>query len=132
MKQLENKFIPYELSLKLKELGFNKQCLGYYFDNKKFQIIKEYEVGVFDRNSTTNRYDGYGERPTAILWQDAFEWFRDNHNLDGNIKPINAEWGYEINNLNMCYCISVEIGFISHKESQLECLKKLISIVEKR
>ena len=74
---MEKEFIPYEQALELKELGFDEHCLGYYYGNKSLSIIKDYELNTFDTNSTTNRFDGHGERPTAILFQQAFKYFRE-------------------------------------------------------
>ena len=33
-------FLPYELALKLKEKGFNKECLGGYSDTKELKITR--------------------------------------------------------------------------------------------
>jgi hypothetical protein len=34
MKNLKSEFVPYELALRLKNLGFNEQCLAYYSDSE--------------------------------------------------------------------------------------------------
>lgn len=90
MNNLEKEFVPYEIALELKELGFNEPCFGYYYGNKTFSLIKQYEIGVFDTNSTTNRYDGHGERPTAILYQQAFRYLYKKLKIKGSI-PIDSK-----------------------------------------
>ena len=55
---MKKQFIPYEMSVKLKELGFNEKCFDVYSDVKS--------VGMF-RNSPR-------DRTPKILWQQAFDW----------------------------------------------------------
>ena len=55
---MKNPFIPYEMSVKLKELGFNEKCFDVYSDVKS--------VGMF-RNSPR-------DRTPKILWQQAFDF----------------------------------------------------------
>ena len=55
---MKNQFIQYEMSVKLKELGFNEKCFDVYSDVKS--------VGMF-RNSPR-------DRTPKILWQQAFSY----------------------------------------------------------
>ena len=55
---MKKQFTPYEISVKLKELGFNEKCFDVYSDVKS--------VGMF-RNSPR-------DRTPKILWQQAFDW----------------------------------------------------------
>jgi hypothetical protein len=109
-------FVPYEQALALKELGFDEECLSYYF-NKQLSF-----------GSKTS----YGEVVEAPLYQQAFRWFREKYRLDG--KPE-----YFLNNF---YCFIINdmkqddtsrrlfTEFPSYEEAELECLKKLIEIVK--
>ena len=48
---MEKEFVPYELALRLKALGFDEPCIGYYNSNKKWSTKHdEYEV-YFIENS---------------------------------------------------------------------------------
>ena len=38
---INNQFIPYNLALKLKELGFNEDCFGYY---RKKDLLKLFNL----------------------------------------------------------------------------------------
>lgn len=74
---MEKQFVPYELAVKLKELGFDEPCFGCYLDDK--YLCKE----------LTERQDYFaGQEASAPLWQQAFEFFRERgYNLITNIKP---------------------------------------------
>ena len=68
---------------------------------------------------------------TAPLWQQAFRWFREKHNLDSFVK---AEWqqtvkvGYYFS-VNDYY--SAQPSHLTYEEAQLECLKKLLLTLSK-
>lgn len=119
---MKKQFIPYEQALELKELGFDEICLGYYFNGNTFSTSMNNTM--FTKNSiVSNRPDNV---ITAPLWQQAFDFFREKHNLHYIIyKNINID-GYD-------YCEITNNGIInkntySYEEARLECLKKLIEL----
>lgn len=71
-----NDFVPYEQAKELNQLGFYNECLGsYVYDGslEKWVLITD-----FTRNE-------YHQNIIAPLYQQAFKWFRDNHDLHGEI-----------------------------------------------
>lgn len=113
---MEKEFVPFELAVKLKELGFDKECFGVYYNKDGFIRLKQdNEIG------------------NTPLWQQVFDWFREKHNLHFEIfqTPASSHW-------NMCvYDLSSRFktentfyNFISYEEAKLECMKKLIEIVK--
>lgn len=74
-------FVPYEIALKLRELGFNEKCFKYW------------NITNFIKEPTLygNNLNGYSNLTTrkvpAPLWQQAFDWARDTHGLIINIQP---------------------------------------------
>ena len=119
-------FVPYEESLQLKELGFDKPCFAYYDEEDSSQTVYEYancngnvtgDKACYNddflsvTNSQLDKYgafcakDDEGEesfsRWTAPTFSQAFKFFRDNHNLRGTIMDfiddeLGVEWDYEI------------------------------------
>lgn len=110
---MEKEFVPYELAVKLKKLGFKEDCLRYYNVHG--------ELGNYFNLSTT----------VAPLWQQAFDWFHKEYNLfaEFTIDP-------RIDKYDWCIPININKGccsqetFDTYEEARLECLKKLIEIVE--
>ena len=126
---MEKQFIPYEQSLQLKELGFNEGVLAQYrVDGYLCWGKDDCSLGsdISDEDYKNNCFPEFGCR--APLWQQAFDWFREKHNLHYIIyKNINID-GYD-------FCEITNDGIInkntySYEEARLECLKKLINIIK--
>jgi hypothetical protein len=77
---MEKEFVPYEIALALKELGFDKPCVAYF--TKDFQTSKPYILVCEDKlkNQDVNKMSGYGVC-LAPLYQQAFRWFREKYEL---------------------------------------------------
>ena len=136
---MEKEFIPYEQSLELKELGFDEPCMVNHYGNKRLYVGRLYLPSSFGKGRNSEMHDDSlrdGD-VTAILYQQAFRFFREKFGLISDIcfdteedEPHyyfiihifkNKKWTYDDN-------ISTHN---THKEAELECLKKLISIVKK-
>jgi hypothetical protein len=126
---MEKEFIPYEQALALKELGFDELCLSAFFKDK----IKRCD------NVQNSKCDYL----SAPLYQQAFRWFREKHNLRGFIgfRPNVKQFDCHIYDMSLSgkeyvkqrtteeYNKDPKVG--TYEESELECLKKLIEIVKK-
>lgn len=124
---MENHFIPYELAVKLKELGFKFYPLGYYSLLEGNKIIE----------SKFYASDDFLEAP---LWQQAFDWFREKYNLDSYVRRVTyKEWKFEIN-----FILQNDSKeewekykkFQDYKDTQKEareaCLEKLIKLCKNK
>ena len=118
-------FVPYDLSLKLKEIGFKDKCFGFYYD-KKFIYTHELSPIIGD---------GVVDSP---VWGQVFDWFREHKLFDSWITPfwiVDGEhkikrYVYSIEPSNMFdeFFESESDVYLTYEEARLECLKKLISI----
>ena len=84
---MKHLFVPYELALKLKEKGFDEQCLMVY--ESKDSLIPESEAG----SNYTN--------VDAPLYQQVQDWFREKHNIHIKVDDFlnnddKVEWDFEI------------------------------------
>ena len=129
---MRKEFIPYEQALALKELGFDEPCLGIH-----------YNEGLNPSLIVSSQYGEHGATANggilAPLYQQAFKWFRDNHNLHSCITlPINKkDYAFEINNLSEeikeGFLCEMQSGIIyTYEEAELACLVKLIEIVKEK
>ena len=73
---MEEEFVTYEIALKLKELGFDEECLAYFNNDKYRDLICTCENGM-DGDFTVHHYSGDVNAP---LWQQVIDWF-DNKNI---------------------------------------------------
>ena len=124
---MKKQFIPYELALELKELGFK--------NNWNF---KEYDtMGYLQHTGLLESHKL--EAIDAPLWQQAFRWFREKHNLEASIQRMPPEvYGKGKGDIkNYLLYIWAEnlnprgqqtLHFDTYEEAEFECLKKLIEL----
>jgi hypothetical protein len=121
---LNSEFITYEQALKLKELGFDKECFGWYNGNKPQYVIIQ--------NSTNKEWEIEGSKHCAApLKQQAFKWFRENDKLFGVVNYYTTDQYFiEIldSNGNMA-CNTKGMEFITYEEAELKCIDKLIELI---
>jgi hypothetical protein len=114
---IEKEFIPYELALELKQLGFDDECFALYWN-----------ASFLDFNTQDYNHD---YTVWAPLYQQAFGWFRDNGKISeifSQLLPSNKyKWGFKIQGVE-----GITDGFLTYEEAELECLKKLIEIANEQ
>lgn len=119
---MKEQFVPYELALKLKELGFDDLCLA-RFNGGGFYMLPAYDPL---RNSEI-------KEPwfcTSPLWQQAFDWFRKkgyDSNIAKTVALLISCAGHKPYYYSVC-----ESGkeFDTYEEARQACLEKLIELVE--
>jgi hypothetical protein len=123
---MKNEFITYKLALRMKALGFDEPCLaGYSTSNENLEY---YSRPLITKDSFS---------VDVPLYQQAFKWFREKYNYHHYIEPIHRDGKVQYE-----YCVVDssddakefnEDDIIStYEEAELECLKKLIEIVESK
>ena len=124
---MEKEFVPYELALILKALGFDEKCYGYFTRDKEF-----FYFDVDDLSSAyTKNMDNLvvnsvnGLECTAPLKQQAFRWFREKYGLIYFIGDDFGGWSYSVSK-NSKPQGSISKVFNTYEEAELKCLRKLI------
>ena len=137
---MKKEFIPYEIAIELKELGFDEPCLAFY-DGKNtesfyFNNLRD-ASGDYIPFQKHDRLKWFG----APLYQQAFKFFREKHNLLGNVYSNASGWLWEIHdNIGGTHRFGSEYSgdceesgmFTSFDKAEQECLKKLIEIVKNK
>lgn len=130
---MKEEVIPYEQAVQLNELDYNEHCIMCYYhlsnEEKKDELFIRYN------NNGTNTDNSL----SVPLYQQAFRWFREKHNLYGIIIPtITMDWTFKTT--TVVYGM-VEVppyshvdayDYSSYEEAELECLKKLIEIIKNK
>jgi hypothetical protein len=125
--EMKKEFIPYELALRMKQLGFDEPCLAYW-DNDKLFIIDRNSERIQKNSNYKDIFEGIISAP---LYQQAFRWFRKEHNLKFHIKE--DVWNNWCSLKMIRHDDYISIGeYKTYEEAELECLKKLIEIVESK
>ena len=105
---MDSEFIPKEFEKILISLGF-------YYTQRVHLIHRE------------KKYYG-------ILWQQAFDFFREKYNMSGEVYIFKGFWNFDIEDFknDIQLFTTNEIVYSTHEEARLECLKKLIEIVKNK
>ena len=113
-------FVPYELAVKLKAIGFNEECFGAYHNENYLDLESE-------------EYD-YSYAVKAPIFSQAFRWFREKYLYHPHF--FSKEDG------TFVWCIRWYIDGIqkdtpyfssnTYEEAELACLDKLIDIITKQ
>jgi hypothetical protein len=128
--EMNKEFIPYELALSLKQLGFDEPCLFYYYGSNDLQSLIQIDMPrLVNHNESI-----LGTCYSAPSYSQAFRWFREKHNLRCQINYIGG-----LINETTWWDISIighyntdpkewEMKYQPYEEAELACLKKLIEI----
>lgn len=114
-------YIPYELSQRMVKLGFSEKCFDLHGDTPSGKI-------------TNNLL--YNGRTPKIIWDQAFDWFRENKSLHSCLDiTISSRWFYFIYNLKSKRNSEVapcdnNLSYNVYEEARQACLERLIEIVE--
>jgi hypothetical protein len=131
---MTKEFVPYELAVKLKQLGFNEPCF-FAFDNCS------HPMRCSDLRTNEQKFDGvnynsssYTSQPT---FSQAFRWFREKHQLDTSINTVYSKYNDALSKKYSGVIddksVFTNIGFYdAYEEAELACLDKLIEIVTKQ
>ena len=132
---MNKEFVTYNQSLALKELGFDEPCLAKH-DLK--HILLRVEECKSQENAQELDYI------LAPLYQQAFRWFREKHNLCGEVYTVNMgaiDYTFQIRDLysedikhdNFEVYTGGYVGtFLTYEEAESACLDKLIEIVKNK
>jgi hypothetical protein len=132
---MEKEFIPYDLALRMKQLGFNEYCFAGYRHSKwigsdgpnsRYFHAQQFRNSMFDEKQN--------EDCSSPLYQQAFRWFREKYKFNHSIIFHKHPFGTD----DYQYLILLdedeflETGFKTHEEAEQDCLVKLIDIIENK
>jgi hypothetical protein len=128
-------FVTSEQALDLKKLGFDEPCMAQWNDSNGFDGVG---------GNYINSYFTYPDQIAAPLYQQAFRWFRDKHNLRGFIgfRPNTKQFDYHIYDMSLSgkeyvkqrtmeeFNKDPKVG--TYEEAESACLDKLIEIIKNK
>lgn len=156
---MEKEFVPYEIALALKKLGFDEKCITKWCTLSKPRLdasIATLCFGSYEKES--NGYDqsqinegGYAftgyknsvkdhsnDVISAPLYQQVFKWFREKYGFVHTIFPADlslheqkrTDYACALYLNNPIEIIQIKRRFSNYYDAELACLEKLIEIVE--
>ena len=133
---IEKEFVPYDLALELRNLGFEEPCFAFYgLSRDDYKTIR---LSIFQNLKTDYLPDVHHLDVTcdAPLYQQAFRFFRAKYNFVSEINVYSTSDGYSFSFKILCkkYTPYIEANnaWIFHEEAEVECLVKLIEIAKEQ
>ncbi len=132
--ELERQFILYKQALRLKEIGFDLDCMMCYYgisrDDKFDKLYLHTGFGKVKNSHLVEKEQGI----TAPLWQQAFEYLLGGYKLSFHIDDLRDDFLLTIKNWSLSDEVTyLEVGcFETYDESQTVCLDVMLYIVENR
>ncbi len=132
---MNKEFVNYNQALKLKELGFDEPCFGFYqLEYGEIRPImvdddEQYRLTGYRTCKNSEIPKHYTSAPT---FSQAFRWFREKY---GMIFTLIASTYYypSVSFINTDGNSEIELGeFETYEEAEIACLEKLIEIVENK
>ena len=128
---MEKEFINYNQALKLKELGFDEPCFGFYqleYGEIRPTMVDDDEQYRLTGYRTCKNSEIPKHYTSAPTFSQAFRWFRK----DNGLSAIVSQFGYSIENAfgGIEYYVDEDENPTCYEEAELACLEKLIEIVE--
>ncbi len=134
---MEKEFVPYELALRMKQLGFDEPCLAVYRGGSLYgsgtSVNRYYSQGHWQLEKNSNYGGDIKQWVSAPTWQSAFIWFYYSTVYSGFVltSPNERLFTWCIHNyLEPQLSIKSKERYTTRKEAELSCLEKLIEIVE--
>jgi hypothetical protein len=116
---MKKEFVLYNLSLRMKQLGFDEPCLSGYSTSS--ENLEHYSRPLVTKDSFT---------VDAPTYSQAFRWFREKYDLFGHIEvESNNSFYWHIRNPEQ-FISSQKSN--TYEEAELACIMALINIVEKQ
>jgi hypothetical protein len=125
---MKKEFVNYNQALKLKAIGFDEPCFGFYLEDGTWTPASYSREGTVYPSNT----DLLPEWCAAPLYQQAFRWFREKYQLQSEIlwiTDMNCFW-YKTGKFKYSSRDLSKDDYKTYEEAELACLDKLIEIVE--
>jgi hypothetical protein len=128
---MKQEFVPYDRALKLKQLGFDEPCFGYYKktslgNDSQNLVIQQTEIGFYNVILIPEH-----TRILAPLFSQAFRWFREEHKLFVSIEySTRSQTDFVITINKIAVNDARDEEYKTYEVAELFALDKLIEIVE--
>ena len=129
---MKEQFVPYEIGLKLKEKGFDEECLMCFYGDNKYGQPKDklFIPSAFGKaKNSIKGHDESGEWLTAPLWQQVLTWLRDVHNIDINIDPGGLPKMYAVFVKNWIYENEKDRALFTYEDAQEQAILKALELI---
>lgn len=132
---MKKEFVTYKIALKLKELGFNEECFGFY---KTSLNDTDPELNIIVCNYNSGKYITIPEEfhEDAPLWQQAIDFFREKYDIHVSVPNYYDGWKIDIRgfkqNINLGYQSKPGLCLENYYDAREEAILKAIELVQNK
>lgn len=127
---MKKQFVTHEIALKLKQLGFDENCFGYY---NKLGILKYlgqpeplgYDIEEMCNSMINSNYY------SAPLWQQTIDWLREKHNISISVVHYGIYGhAFSINFIdNRNFSINPEYNNMTYPKAREQAILKTLDLL---
>lgn len=126
--KLHKYFLPYELALRMKNIGFSEPCFDYFANGNPQNAL---DIS-YNSDDLIRDFESVA-RPT---FSQAFSWFREKYNIHSWIIPLVDVNGFVYDYQARFHQEESDVEIIDEfdkiEKAELACLDKLLEIVEQK
>jgi len=129
---MKEDFVSYDIVVKLKEKGFNEQCLAYYTKDLDFYYNTSYGSDVESAFKSFNSRPNHicGKRIDAPIISQVLKWLREKKNIEvvASFSYGNKVWGYQVGDMTLLEdsILAYEYSFPTYEEAALAGIQYVI------
>lgn len=101
---MKEQFVTYEITIKLKEKGFDEPCFGLYNIYETYGQYGIINIGDLHLTNVNRGFKG-NNAIIAPLWQQVIDWFREKHQIEIVLSGITV---YDIRQYHICLYYNVD------------------------
>ena len=125
MNNIESNFVPYQIAVDMKSIGFDEPCLGFYDLSYKCRLAFTSDQNFYEQ-----------QKCSAPTFSQAFRFFREKYDFVSEINVYSTSDGYSFSFKILCkkYTPYIEANnaWILYEDAELACIRKLIEIAKEQ
>ena len=134
MNSIESNFVPYQIAVDMKSIGFDEPCFAFYgLSRDDYKTIR---LSIFQNLKTDYLSDLHHLDVTcdAQTFSQAFRFFREKYMLSGEIYIFKNIWNFDIEDIknSMQLYTSDITSYYTYEDAELACIRKLIEITKEQ
>ena len=125
MNNIESNFVPYQIAVDMKSIGFDEPCFGFYDLSYKCRLAFTSDQNFYEQ-----------QKCSAPTFSQAFRFFREKYDFVSEINVYSTSDGYSFSFKILCkkYTPYIEANnaWILYEDAELACIRKLIEIAKEQ
>ncbi|MDO4728397.1 MAG: hypothetical protein Q4B43_05250 [Bacteroidota bacterium] len=129
MEVLKDIFVPYEIAVKLKEIGFDEPCIAGYTNTGNNLLFESNELTryVFEEHLVIKDFNSGKRLVSAPTWEQVLKWFRDKNYSYNIYKASDLTYFSEVYKNDNQYLGGTDF-LKSYEQTQEQLILKLIEV----